>query len=167
MAEDTMPAVEAQQEANVEETAAYECAFHILPTIADEEVPRVVGELKELITRGGGTVTSEEAPERYDLAYQIVTKIDGANRRFNASHFGWVRFTALPSAQQALIEELGHKQEILRYLIVRLTRAEEAEPFRVFDVRRKEEEARAVRAAAAAEARGEAPVPETEEEAAA
>jgi len=91
MTEETMPAVEEQEVADGQEAAHYECSFHILPTIADEEVSHVVDGLKELITRDGGTITGEEAPERYDLAYDIHTKIDGENRRFNASHLGWVR----------------------------------------------------------------------------
>lgn len=157
MTEETMPAVEAQDVADTDEVARYECAFHILPTIAEEEVPGVVQKLKELVTRAGGTIVSEEAPGHYDLAYDVVTKVDGANKRFNASYFGWIRYTLASEAALDLAEELNHMPEIFRHLTIRLTREEDAQPFVVFEARRAKERAAAERAAARAEARGEAP----------
>lgn len=157
MTEETMPAVEAQDELDTDEVSAYECAFHILPTIAEEEVPGVVAKLKQLIAAAGGTITTEEAPEHYDLAYDITTQLDGVNKRFNASYFGWVRFTLAPDALAALTDEIRHMPEIFRHLTIRLTRDEEAQPFVVFEARREKERVAAERAAARAEARGEAP----------
>lgn len=128
-----MPATEAQEVEG--ETATYECAFHILPTVADEEVPAVFTTLKERIERAGGTVTDEEAPQRYDLAYEVGKRIEGRIRRFNASYLGWVRFIAEPAVAAAINDEFGTSAEILRHLVVRLTREEEARPFSVFAAR--------------------------------
>lgn len=119
-----------------EETAHYECAFHILPTITDGEVPGVVEYLKALVTRVGGTITDEEVSGRYDLAYDIVTKVDGVNRRFNAAYFGWIRFTLATAAIPAYDAEVRQKPEILRYLVIRLTREEAQRPFSLFVTRR-------------------------------
>ncbi len=151
-----MPAVEAQ-EVDGQDAVDYECAFHILPTIADEEVPAVVEKLKGLVTAAGGVITKDEVIPRFDLAYEITKQIDGVNRRFNAAHFGWMRFSIEPSKLVHLTEELDHTPELLRHLIIRLTRAELEQPFSIFDIRRtapqpapSEEEVRAL-----AEARGE------------
>ncbi len=135
MADETMPAVDVQEDAITDDVAAYECAFHILPTIADEEVPSVVDKLKSLVARSGGTMTDEEVSERYDLAYEITKQIDGAHRRFNAAHFGWVRFTLTPAALPTVTEEMAHMPEILRYLVIRLTREEAQKPFSLFAAR--------------------------------
>lgn len=139
MTEATMPAIEVQDSDTAEDVADYECAFHILPTIADEEVPGVVEGLKTLVMRLGGTITNAEAPERYDLAYDITKQVDGVNRRFNAAHFGWIRFVLAPRALPACIEEIKQKPEILRHLIIRLTRAEARMPFSIFEARRTED----------------------------
>ena len=131
-----MPASEAQEEGAADEHAHYECAFHILPTLADEEVPGVVESLKALVMYAGGTVTSAEIAGRYDLAYEIAKQVDGKGRRFNAAHFGWMRFLLAPSVLVALTQELAHKPELLRYLVIRLTRDEAQNPFFLLGVSR-------------------------------
>ena len=136
MPEEIMPAVEAQAEEAADEAAHYECAFHVLPTIADEEAPHVVSELRSLLARAGGTVTDEEAPERPDLAYEVIKQVDGVNRRFNAAHFGWIRFTLAPRALPQCLDELKHRPELLRYLVIRLTKEETQHPFFIAETRR-------------------------------
>ena len=141
MPEETMPAIEAQEGDTADEdvtgtVASYECAFHILPTVADEEVGSVIDRLKALIARSGGAVTDEEISERYDLAYEIIQPVDGVNRRFSAAHFGWIRFMLSPDALAGVAEEMKRTPEILRYLIIRLTREEVRKPFSIFETRR-------------------------------
>ena len=159
MIEETIPAIEVPEEGVADEAAHYECAFHILPTIADEEVPGVVEGLKALVTRSGGTITDEEISERYDLSYEITRQIEGANKRFNAAHFGWIRFTLAPAAVPALTEELKARPEILRYIVIRLTREEAQKPFSIFETRQAHDRAKdaldAEDAAKRKEARGE------------
>lgn len=132
-----MPAIEAQSEDIADEAAHYECAFHILPTVAEEEVSAVVERLEGLITSAGGIVTSEENAGLQDLAYEIGTQIEGAGRRFNAAHFCWVRFTLAPSALSGVVEEVKHTPEILRHLVIRLMRDEEENPFFVLETHKK------------------------------
>ncbi len=127
-----MPVAEAQVAADDREVAHYECAFHILPTVTEEEVPAVVARIEKLITDAGGTIANKEMPEQIDLAYEIVKPIEGYNRRFNAAHFGWVRFTLVPEALPEFSEEIGLMPELLRFITVRLTRAEEEQPFFMF-----------------------------------
>ncbi len=136
MSEETMPATDVPTDDTTPEVASYECAFHILPTVADEEVPAVVDALKSRISQVGGIVTDEEVSERYDLAYEITKKIDGASKRFNIAYFGWIRFTLVPGMVPSLQEEIMRLPEILRFLIVRLTRAEAQRPFSIFETRR-------------------------------
>lgn len=136
MPEETMPVIKAQEDKNTEEQAHYECAFHILPTVAEPEVLGVVDELKALVARSGGTVTNEEISERYGLAYEITKQVAGVNRRFNAAHFGWMRCVFAPSALAGFTTEMKQKPEIARYLIIRLTREEAQKPFSILEARR-------------------------------
>lgn len=129
MSESQMPVTEAIQTSE-QELQSYEFAFHILPTVAEGEVATVFANLKAMITKVGGTVTSEEAPERFDLAYEIVKYLEGKNRKFGSAYFGWVRFTLPAQGLAVLTEEIEGVKEILRYLMIKLTKVEEANVFR-------------------------------------
>ena len=128
MSDSNMPATEAMAPAE-REIASYELAFHVLPTVAEGEVATVFGTIKDLITKHGGSVTTEEAPARFELAYEISKYLEGRNRKFSSAYFGWVRFTLDTENLAEVTEEVSAMKEILRHLIIRLTKVEEAHPF--------------------------------------
>lgn len=111
------------------EAGSYELAFHVLPTVAEGEVAAVFQGLKDVITKNGGTVTIEEAPARFDLAYDIIKYLEGRNRKFTSAYFGWVRFEIDPSKLEDIAESVEGTKELLRHLITRLTKLEEEYPF--------------------------------------
>lgn len=119
-----MPAAEAA------ELNSYELAFHVLPTVAEGEVAGVFDTIKAHITQNGGELFDEEAPERFDLAYEIVKHIEGKNRKFTSAYFGWVRFKSESEAIAAITEEVEADANVLRYLLIKLTKVEEENPFR-------------------------------------
>lgn len=112
------------------ELATYELAYHVLPTVAEGEVAAITAELKAFITDATGVVTDEEAAERFELAYEIEKYLEGKYRRFSSAYFGWVRFQLDPAALAAIVEEVEGHKSVLRSLVIRLTKAEEANPFR-------------------------------------
>ena len=124
MSKTNVPAAEAG------DSVSYELAFHVLPTVAEGEVPTVFENLKAAITKAGAAITDEEAPERFDLAYDIVEYLEGRNRTFSSAYFGWVRFTAQPEAIDDIKEAVDGTKELLRHLLIKLTKVEEANPFR-------------------------------------
>lgn len=136
MVETNMPTAEAEVAVDAEaaeadeERAHYELAFHILPTVVEGEVPDVFAAVKDMIAKADGTVTDEEAPQRFELAYEIVKHVEGKNRKFTSAYFGWVRFTAVPSAAHSIAHAVETRPDTLRHLLIRLTRQEEAHPFR-------------------------------------
>ncbi len=111
------------------EVSSYELAFHVLPTVAEGEVVTVFQNLKDIITKHGGTITTEEAPARFDLAYEIVKYLEGRNRKFTSAYFGWVRFEVEPAAMEEIAEAVETTKELLRHLIIKLTKTEEEHPF--------------------------------------
>lgn len=124
-----MPVAEAEVTTD-DERQSYEFAFHILPTVPEGEVPAVFENLKKMVATAGGDVFDEEAPERFELAYEIVKHLEGRNRKFTSAYFGWIRFNAPAAAAPALAEEVAAQSNILRHLIIRLTRVEQENPFR-------------------------------------
>jgi ribosomal protein S6 len=129
MSETQMPAAEAAVSSE-KETTSYELAFHVLPTVAEGEVTTVVDKIKSQITKLGGEIFDEEAAQRFDLAYEIAKYLEGRNRRFSSAYFGWVRFRLTADQLEALNEALEGNKDLLRHLLVKLTRVEEANPFR-------------------------------------
>jgi len=130
-----MPAAEA---ANVDrdERNSYEFAFHVLPTVAEGEVPAVLESIKNHITHVGAEIFGEEAPERIDLVYPVVKHMEGKNRKFTSAYFGWIRFRLEGGKLEALMEELEGEAAILRHLTIKLTKVEEANPFRYHENRK-------------------------------
>jgi len=124
-----MPAVEAEQITNEQELASYELAFHVLPTIAEGEVAVVFQSLKDIIAKQGGEVIIGESPVRFNLAYEIIKYLEGRNRKFDSAYFGWVRFKAMPAVIEAVNEEVANTKEILRHLLIKLTKVEEENSF--------------------------------------
>ncbi len=124
-----MPAAEANQ-ASERELSSYEFAFHVLPTVAEGEVSGIFDTLKTHITKAGGEIFDEEMPQRFDLAYEIVKYLEGKNRKFISAYFGWVRFRLSADALTALTEELDGNKQLLRYLLIKLTKVEEQNAFR-------------------------------------
>ena len=141
------------------DVAHYELAFHVLPTVAEGEVADVFTSLKSAIEKAGGTITTEEEPARFELAYEIVKLLEGRNRKFTSAYFGWVRFTLEPSKLEEITEVVEGTNQLLRHLLVRLGKVEEANPFYFHEAL--ESEAEEVDEEAADEA--EAETKETEE----
>lgn len=131
MDENTMPAVEVTTESH-DERDQYEFAFHLLPTVADGEVEAVITDLKTIIQNHGGEISDEETPQRFTLAYEIRKAVEGRSLRYTNSWFGWIRFSLMRAELEAVTTEIVHRPEVLRHLIVRLTREEAANPHRAF-----------------------------------
>lgn len=126
-----MPAIEAEVAGEaLNQLNSYELAFHILPTVAEGEVEGVFDAIKALITKDGGTITDEEAPERFELAYDIVKSHEGKNRKYRTAYFGWIRFTAEATIAAPLLEEVDTRVDVLRHILIKLSKTEAENPFR-------------------------------------
>lgn len=129
MTDEKMPVAEAAVN-ETDERFAYELAFHVLPTVAEGEVEAAFDAIKAHITKNGGELFGEEAPERFDLAYDIVKHTEGKNRKYSSAYFGWVRFKSESSAIEGIVEEVEADANILRHMLIKLTKVEEAHPFK-------------------------------------
>ena len=54
----------------------YEALFLIDPQLRDEDVEQLMASIKDLVAKGGGTVTAEENWGRKSLAYEIRRRKD-------------------------------------------------------------------------------------------
>lgn len=96
----------------------YELSFLVLPSVDEKDIEKEFDTIKKNVTDVGGDVNSEEAPQKIDLQYEMVKKIEGKNKKFGNAYFGWVRFEAEPQNLEGLKEEIEKNKNILRYLLV-------------------------------------------------
>ncbi len=125
----SMPATEAASTEVLDERNSYEFAFHVLPTVAEGEATQVFEDIKAQIVKAGGEITISEAPERFELAYEIEKHLEGKNRSFRSAYFGWVRFKAPSDAVAGLTDAMETRTDLLRTMVIKLTKVEEMHPF--------------------------------------
>lgn len=100
----------------------YEVAFHIVPTVSPENLPKEVDAIKAVLGKAEATIVSEEAPALRELAYTMI-KVIGPNRhRFDTAHFGWIKFEASTEAVGEIKKALDASDKIIRFLIVKTVR---------------------------------------------
>jgi len=104
------------------EPRIYELGYHLVPTLAEEQIPKASGAVRGMIERISKDIIAEELPVFIDLAYQIVKTIEHKNKRFDEAYFGWIKFEASPSGIAELEEGLKKDENVLRYLVVKTIR---------------------------------------------
>ena len=108
---------EQQNDVNV-----YELGFHLLPTVAEDDVAVQFSQLKSMIEKRGGEFIAEDFPKMITLAYEISKTIKASKKRFTNAYFGWVKFTLKPEDIVELEKEVKAFDPILRYLVISTVR---------------------------------------------
>jgi ribosomal protein S6 len=113
---------EINESANVEGIRVYELAFHLIPTLSDEEITVQFSHLKSLIEKKGGTFIGEGAPAMIDLAYEISKTVKALKKRYNKAYFGWVKFEINPEEIAAIEKDMKAFETVIRYLVITTVR---------------------------------------------
>ena len=100
----------------------YEVGYLLLPTLTEEEVPAIYGNLKELISSSGGEVISDDAPKLRELAYIMEKMIDNSKKEFDRAYFGWTKFVIEPEKVDEIKKHLTTDPNYIRFLIVKTVR---------------------------------------------
>jgi ribosomal protein S6 len=97
----------------------YELGYLLSPAISEEDVPVVVGNLKELISSLNGIAISDEMPKMMPLAYAMVKVVANVRNKFNSAYFGWDKFTMSSDAVLQLKKKLDLDPNFIRFLILK------------------------------------------------
>lgn len=101
----------------------YEVGYHLISSIAEENVSIETEKIKKIINAEKATVISEEAPKLRPLAYSIKKAFGGQYKTFDKAYFGWVKFEIPEEADIKKIDSsLKNFVEILRYILVKTVR---------------------------------------------
>ena len=123
-------------EDDVAEPRIYEIGYHIIPTVKEEDVEKIVSGIRSIIESsppkedrpsvGGGKVAfiAEGAPSLIRLAYPMsAPAIEGEKRaEYDRGYFGWIKFESPIGAASVLTEALKSDANILRFGIFRTIR---------------------------------------------
>ncbi len=106
-------------ENGVSDARVYEVGYLLVPTLGEENVPAIYGNLKELVSSFGGEMISDEMPKMIDLAYTMEKVTANVRSKFNTAYFGWVKFYIDSQKVLELKKKLALDANIIRFLIVK------------------------------------------------
>jgi ribosomal protein S6 len=109
---------------NKDESAlkVYEVGYHLLPLLAEEQLPAEVGNLKGAIESKGGLFISEEFPKLRPLAYEISKTVEGKKHHFEQAYFGWVKFEVSPESIGEINNAFKKNTHVLRHILIETVR---------------------------------------------
>ncbi len=119
-----------EKSAKVSGEKIYEIGYHIISSVAEEQIPAEVAKIKEYLAKEKAIIISEEIPKLRPLAYSIKKAFGGAYKTFDKAYFGFIKFD-LPTGQAGLPEggditkideKLKANENILRYIVVKTVR---------------------------------------------
>lgn len=115
----------------------YELGYHLIPTLAEEEVPQYVNKIKDALDSYGAVIISEEMPKRMELAYTMNPSVKNKKQKFAKAYFGWIKFevdTESANAFKKLIEDMD---EVFRSLLIITVRENTMAPKKLFSAPKK------------------------------
>ena len=101
------------------DSRVYEVGYLLVPTLSEEEIPTVYGNLKELVSSFGGKVISDDMPRMISLAYSMPKVLQNVRHKFDSAYFGWVKFFMDADKVLELKKKLDLDQNLIRFLIIK------------------------------------------------
>lgn len=119
------------------EKEIYELGYLILSSIAEEDLPKTVSKLKDIVKKAGGEEFAGEDPMKIDLAYEMSKVVSSRKYIVKDAYLGWFKFEIDPASIEAIDKEVKKMDEVLRSLIIKAPRET---TFTFADAKRKEAE---------------------------
>lgn len=106
------------------EPRIYEIGYHIIPTVKEGDVEKIVSEIRGVIGKAGGSFIAEGAPSLIRLAYPMSALAAEGEKRaeYDRGYFGWIKFESVVEAVNTLMETLKSDANILRFGVFRTVR---------------------------------------------
>jgi len=113
----------------------YEAGYHIVPTVAEGDVEKVVGTIRSEIEKLGGTFISEGAPSLMKLSYGMDKREGEKHIAYDRSYFGWLKFEAGTQSAALLTNALKLNPSILRSIVFKTLREDTRAKFKAPQLR--------------------------------
>ena len=113
----------------------YEAGYHIVPTVKEEDVEKVVAGVRAEIEKLGGSFISEGAPSLMKLSFSIDMREGEKHVGYDRGYFGWLKFEAGTHAAKALTDALNANPLILRSIVFKTLREDTRAKFKAPQLR--------------------------------
>ncbi len=100
----------------------YELGYHIVSTVAEENLPKEVETLKAIVLKDGGSLISEGEPKLINLAYSMTKSVADIKKKFNTAYFGWLKFETKSELMPMIKKAVDANPNVLRYLLIKTVR---------------------------------------------
>jgi ribosomal protein S6 len=104
------------------EPRIYEIGYHIIPTVKEEDIEKIVGGTRSIIEKAGGSFIAEGAPSLIKLAYPMSVREGEKYTEYDRGYFGWIKFEAAASIVSVLNDALKSNPSVLRFVIWKTVR---------------------------------------------
>ncbi len=116
-------------------TRIYEAGYTIVPTVKEEDVEKVVSDIRAEIEKMGGTFIAEGAPSLIKLAFAIEAREGEKRVAYDRGYFGWLKFEAGAHTVSELTLALKANNSILRALVFKTVREDTRAKFKAPQIR--------------------------------
>ena len=100
----------------------YELGYLLVPTIPEDEVGAMYGNLKELVATHAGVMISDDMPRMIPLAYEMLKVTQNIRSKFTNAYFGWLKFEMDAVQVGDMKKKLDLDPNVLRFLIIKTVR---------------------------------------------
>ena len=105
------------------EEKIYEVGYHIVSSVAEEQIPAEVEKIKSYLAKEKAIIISEEAPKLRPLAYSIKKAFGGTYKTFDKAYFGFIKFELGEEGDIRNIDlSMKNNESVLRYLVIKTVR---------------------------------------------
>ncbi len=115
----------------------YELGYHLIPTLAEEEVPQYVNKIKDALDSYGAVVISEESPKKMDLAYTMYPSVSNKKQKYTKGYFGWIKFEVDAESADKFKKDIEGMDEVFRSLLIVTVRENTMAPKKLFSAPKK------------------------------
>ncbi len=100
----------------------YEVGFHVSPSVKEEDVEKVVAEVRALIEKAGSSFIAEGAPAHTKLSYPISVRHGEKYTEYDRAFFGWIKFETTTEVSAHIDAALKAHPSIIRHLVFKTVR---------------------------------------------
>jgi ribosomal protein S6 len=100
----------------------YELGYHIVSTVAEENVLKELETLKAVVLQDGGSLVSEGEPKLINLTYSMTKSVADIKKKFDTAYFGWIKFETKSELMPIIKKAVDQNPLILRYLLIKTVR---------------------------------------------
>jgi len=105
------------------EEKIYEVGYHIVSSVAEEQIPTEVEKIKAYLAKERAIIISEEAPKLRPLAYSIKKAYGGTYKTFDKAYFGFIKFELGEEGDIRNIDlSMKNNESVLRYIVIKTVR---------------------------------------------